>query len=759
MHANEQSLTFIGNEDKITIPFFQRGYVWDENNWEDLITDLVNFKRNHFLGSLILKHQLPVSGQPREVLVIDGQQRLTTLSVMIKALYDLFPPELQENAGDAIRTYLHFKKNKTDKHHQIKINHSHADRHSYKQVIDGKDLHLPEKLNLITKDSNRILQCYKYFVNYLKTKTQETRTTLFNALLDDNNKILVVIDLEHNDNEQAIFDTINSAGVRLSAADIIKNALLQRVIAILKAVSPISDQENQEQAISLYQSSWQKTFMLDEMEIKFWDTDRPTGRLMRDNIEILLHCYATIKGFYDPDKHTLDELADLYKSAIDTKSTLNEITSMINEICEYADIYRKYIISFDSSSSHTYEGSLARLLHILEAQQITTFHPFILSIVKSDKSECEKNDIFKKLEIFVIHRMITSDTTKNYNKICKEFLADISRLNAYSAEKTIQQVRSGLCKIANAPAKLLLFWIELFRRHNDNKVPLKKLNYIFSLEHLMPQKWEEHWNDLPLKKNPDNSDMTPEQSIRDRYSKVYFFGNMTLLTSSLNTSLRNYKFVQKMEGQGRNKGIKNYDDLFITKNDIVDPYDAGDKIWDEIKIENRTNALADEILSIWPASTDKVGTAAPNQNDQELGSTSELVEFLKSIETEINAKTDCGFNARGTAKTFRHIVPNIWLDRHPLACHYEIFDAGKGNIGIEFHIEGKGVPGLTDVISKFAGDGSICGIPIEFLSGWCKHGRIRLSIPIASGNETIISYIGKFIELTMPAIANHLNSL
>ena len=54
MEAHAKSLTFIGNEGRITIPFFQRGYVWEEKNWEDLIAELLNFNRNHFLGSLIL---------------------------------------------------------------------------------------------------------------------------------------------------------------------------------------------------------------------------------------------------------------------------------------------------------------------------------------------------------------------------------------------------------------------------------------------------------------------------------------------------------------------------------------------------------------------------------------------------------------------------------------------------------------------------------------------------------------------------------
>ena len=120
MEAHAKSLAFIGNEGRIRIPFFQRGYVWEDKNWEDLISELLNFKRNHFLGSLILKQQKPVSGEPKEVLVIDGQQRLTTLSILLKAIHDLFSEELQEVTKTTIKTYLFFKKNQTDKNYILK---------------------------------------------------------------------------------------------------------------------------------------------------------------------------------------------------------------------------------------------------------------------------------------------------------------------------------------------------------------------------------------------------------------------------------------------------------------------------------------------------------------------------------------------------------------------------------------------------------------------------------------------------------------
>jgi uncharacterized protein with ParB-like and HNH nuclease domain len=121
MDAKAKSFTFLSNEGQITIPFFQRGYVWDQDNWNDLLADLLNITRSHFLGSLILKQQRAVTGEPKEVMVIDGQQRLTTLSILVKALYDTFAEDIRANCTTGVRSYLFFKRYSTDKEYRVRI--------------------------------------------------------------------------------------------------------------------------------------------------------------------------------------------------------------------------------------------------------------------------------------------------------------------------------------------------------------------------------------------------------------------------------------------------------------------------------------------------------------------------------------------------------------------------------------------------------------------------------------------------------------
>ena len=318
---------------------------------------------------------------------------------------------------------------------------------------------------------------------------------------------------------------------------------------------------------------------------------------MRDNIEILLHSIAVIKGFYDPDTHTLSDLSKLYKKQIGQFSSQDHLNSFINDIKEYAQIYKEQILTFDNSTLFSFNDRSLRLFHILEVLQISTFHPFILFVFKNNAHEAAR--LLSALETFVIKRMISNQETKSYNKLCKEFIQNSSSIASRTNETTDEQIANGLRAISNKNASLLLFWVELFRRNNDKKHDLKELKYNYSLEHVMPQKWEEYWHDMPEKKNLDGTVMMTEDSKKDRYNKIYWIGNMTLLTSSLNSSLRNFVFEKKVSGDGRKKGMKAYAALSITQDDIVWRFERGDVLWDEHRIAERTKSLSQEIERIW----------------------------------------------------------------------------------------------------------------------------------------------------------------
>ncbi len=586
MKADAKGFKFLVMEGKVKIPFFQRTYVWTENNWEELLQELRSENKvNNFLGAIILKQLPSASGQPKELEVIDGQQRLTTLSILLKALYDSLSDEDKRNYEGKIMDILQYKKDYTS--YEIRIEHSYVDSEAYRKVMENT-LDIAQ----ITEESHLILRCYKYFVENLEKLTVDERKTLINKILNPENKMLVVIDLDEKDDEQSIFDTLNTAGVRLTVAEIVKNAIFKKAIELIEL-------NDKSKAIELYKKTWEETFLKDEETLKYWETERTTGRLKRDNIEILLHCIGVIKGFYDPDKHTLLELSKLYKNQLENFNSINKLTNFINEIIEYAKIYREKIVAFDKSDTFSFGDSIPRLLHILEVLEISTFHPFILAVFKKyQNDENNLKDILGKLEKFIIRNQLAKvENVKNYNKLCKQFIENESNLDDKLKEILWDKVSDGLRNISNRDATLILFWIELYRRYKDNRYDEKELKYDYTLEHIMPIKWEEYWNfdNVP---HP-NSNLPREEQKQDRNKKIKWIGNMTLLKSRLNTALSNQGFERKINGEGRKKGIKDYATLSITKDDIVEPFNNGDTVWDERKIEMRTENLLKEIKAIW----------------------------------------------------------------------------------------------------------------------------------------------------------------
>jgi Protein of unknown function DUF262. len=314
-----------------------------------------------------------------------------------------------------MRQILFSKPYETSSEYFVKIEHSQVDKEAYERVItanlDGKE---PIDINTIKIDeeddnqnkgkSHKIEQCYKFFYEKLRTEhSEKERESLFNKILDSNNKMLVVIDIvEGKDDEQAIFDTLNTAGIRLTTAEIVKNALYQKII----------EKSGRENAINFYKNTWEKTFLSDEETVKYWEREKITGRLKRDNLEILLHSIAIIKGVFDPDKNNLAELSKLYKNEIKNKSK-EDLETFVNEIIKYAEIYHDKFPDFDKSTLFLFEDSISRLFHILEELEISTFHPFILYVFKefNDNDEKIKNILFN-LERFVVRRMIARQKQK-----------------------------------------------------------------------------------------------------------------------------------------------------------------------------------------------------------------------------------------------------------------------------------------------------------------------------------------------------------
>lgn len=573
----------------IEVPFFQRPYVWDEDNWRSLVSSIENARAFTlpFIGSFIMQKK---KGQ-KNYWVIDGQQRITTLTVFIKCFLD-FNKTLHPNT----RTYLDGMINITkmvDSETYIstpRLIPSNADRESYEKVMN-KEL----DVSSLKAGESRIVDCYLFFKNYFENLDKTNIKDLTDKLVTTS-KYVIAITLDENDDEQEIFDTVNSLGKRLTNSDIVKNYLYQ------KMKSFAGDNEILiEKVLNHYKKYWEKIF-IDGERRDFWDERISLGRITTTNLDAFLKDYGTIKGIYIPsDGGGFDGLAKQYKNYIN-KLTQEDLMAFSIELSGYAETFYKMKTEYENCDDFRISDALNVTLLILDKLETSTFNPYILKIVKDNKKDRDSN--LKALQKFIIQRFIWKASVKNYNKVCLSLLTNENPQNYLTSynEKTFDvawdQFPPGLKSIKNTPANLLLFVIEMIRRNQngeDNYADALVFNK--TLEHIMPQKWERNWKDVPsycLNERDEYILLDNAEDIqKNRKNKVYSLGNMTLLTSKLNASISNDSFENKIEG-GKHKGIKSFVGTLSVAQEIVDIYNKSHS-WDERNIIERENYLFDEL--------------------------------------------------------------------------------------------------------------------------------------------------------------------
>jgi len=452
MKAEDQSIEFLKrNSVEYSIPFFQRGYVWDDENWEQLYESLISDDEANFLGAIILKEGKYINDVMHKS-VIDGQQRMTTLTILARAINDEFYYPNEDTIIPSMENIM-FNVDEVDteggvEHRTtIKIIHSRKDIEDYKNVIQG--VYKKMDLNTIINDKtiSNIIRCYAYFRTKIKqTLLEGHKNKITNNLIKkmtlENRKSLVLITLGDTDNEQVIFDTINRAGVKLTSADIIKNALFNAYVLALNDSST-----GKIKAGKFYDESWAKTFENDNELSSLWNEVRTIGRSNeRTKIELFLQAFAIIKGIYDPNNkdHKLEKLAELFKNCIDEKNT-EQIKEFINELCSYADTYKTYFIDetlkiskygclYKDKEKDDAENMIVQTLQILDFLNTATFECYVLKIIK----ECSKDEIVSKLgqlNCYLIRNYIFNGRAdKNFNKE-----AALLTTGKYSVEHYLQE--------------------------------------------------------------------------------------------------------------------------------------------------------------------------------------------------------------------------------------------------------------------------------------------------------------------------------
>ncbi|MDN5094767.1 DUF262 domain-containing protein [Aliarcobacter butzleri] len=567
MDAGKRTINDIFNGNRILeIPFFQRAYVWNIPQWERLLEDMENVSLNnkpYFLGSVILKQQPTNTGNivGDKRTLIDGQQRLTTLSIFFKVLSLKSNDDYEFNRMFKIRDL-------------IAIQHNHNDIDAFERVMNLKDL---EYLT----DQDNITKAYSYF----KEKMNIEKLYINNIL----SKILFVgIDLSENEDEQQIFDTINSLGVRLTTAELLKNYFFNR------------------DEISSYNTYWKDIFEKNEETKNYWDTEITAGRSKREFIDMFFFSYLQIKiqekelKVKTEDKIEFSKVENLFESykKFIKEYLNNDNKSILEEIKEYALIFQKNFNFNIVENELTNNSGIERINAIIFGLDTTTLIPYILFVLKNVTEDDKKNELFEFLETYIMRRMIVHATTKNYNQLFTDRLINnkilskeefINYLNNQSetvnflpTDTDLENCIKDIVLVNKQSAGILYFIESKIRNRNYQSTQLLGLNK-YSLEHLMPKKWENHW---------DNSLSNEEKIYRNK--KLLTLGNLTIITQSLNSTIRDANWENKKNGKGDKKGLIAYASGLETMSHYLSFDD-----WDEKAIEDRANFLLEKAKEIW----------------------------------------------------------------------------------------------------------------------------------------------------------------
>ena len=571
MKAGEILINGIFNGSRLLeIPFYQRSYVWDEEQWDRFLADMefvTSTKKPYFLGSIILK-----SGKSPNTwdhfsdckVVIDGQQRLTTLIIFFKVL-------CLKNGESRL-----FDRDFRLEDDTIALQHGRSDSSSFLTVTNCKDAKEIDD----TLPSSKIISAFNYFLKKVDPKKLDRNTIKQNVQF-------VCIDLLEGEDEQQVFDTINSLGVRLTTSELLKNYFYNK--------------DNVEE----YEQNWASVFEADDETRAYWGQEFEVGRLKRSLIDIFFDAYFQI--FIQDKKYGIpveakalysrvDRLSKSYQDFISTYCD-GDKTVVLNQMAAYAKCFRETFNPEYCSMNIPSSAGLERINVVVFGLKTTTLIPYILYVAKNITNENEKSKIFAFLESYIMRRMVTHATTKNYNNLFTSLILnqvlDIDSLKARLSKGTDtstylpddDDLLLGFqhSKLTNLQARGILYLIEAGMRPERNSTVLLGFNN-YSLEHMMPKNWSRNW-----------APCESQEAAKQRDSLLLTLGNLAIIPQSLNASIRDENWPTKKAGKGPKKpGLTLCAAGLYTINDALQC-----EVWDEEEINKRARWLFDQARQLW----------------------------------------------------------------------------------------------------------------------------------------------------------------
>jgi hypothetical protein len=609
MKANTYPLQeILKPERRYVIPTFQRDYEWTrDGQWQLLFEDLENVAdklleaRNsgldgtalsnreqllspHFMGAIVCAALPFATGGIALRSVIDGQQRLTTIQLLIRGLLDCLV-ESRSDREKSLRRMLFNPQDVVDNDFELyKLWPRRRDRELWTKVMaDSPEVDENETEHLYFQARNFFAESCRF---YAATEEHPMQAERLNVLVDGLSSLfkLVVIDLEDNDDAQVIFEVLNGRQTPLSPIDLVKNLLFLR------------SEMSEEDVDMLYNTYWT------QFDDPWWKEEVGRGHAARGRRDVLLSVWLTVvKGVEANVGHLYGEAREHLKKGHSTEEILKTISDLA---LAYKQIYEPI---------GTERPLIATAYDRLTSLQITTAVPLFawLRTLQDSVLTPEDHEIsVRAVESWALRRAYVGAQTRGYGTHLTRVLAEAKNAATKSknvAAAVIKGLREGALSwpsddevtnafltrkfyenISRSRIRMLLGAVDTNMRSENDREPNATVFYDdLEIEHIMPRGWEPHWPVAPA--TATNGGSPSQAAMRDL--AVDRIGNLTLVTSSFNKELSNSAWAQKRPEFGRQHSL------------LINAEVSNSEQWDEASIEARARDLARHAICIWPSAS------------------------------------------------------------------------------------------------------------------------------------------------------------
>ena len=543
---------------QFVIPVYQRNYDWTTSQCSQLANDIINVEKEdrgtHFIGSIVFIHEGAYStSEVKELVIIDGQQRLTTINILYVALYRFAKENNLDKDAEMLYNMFLVNQYVQNESSKLKLKQTDVNSLAFKSILNSTE-------NQFSSYSN-VIENFNFFKDLINS---ENFHTIINGI---KRLIFVEISLERDkDDPQRIFESLNSTGLDLSQSDLIRNFILMDLVP---------KEQNK-----IFNNIWSP------IEENARDLTK-----QRSLVSSYIRDYLTLKSKKIPNKNKV--YVEFKKKYADySDDDFNQELEFIKLLSSH---YKKFI-----NPNTENDPEIRRELQYISRLEINVAYPFLLQVFEDyENGIIEKYDLIKVLKLiqsFTWRRFVVGLPTNALNKIFMALYSDIDHEDYYEslavslAKKkgssrfpTNQDIETSLKEkdLYNIQSKNRNYMFEMLENYN-NREYVDTANEKITIEHIFPRNPNEDWQDILS--NYELND------FKDKYLNT--IGNLTL--SGNNGALSNKGFKEK-KNMNINGGEQGYVFSRMWLNDYLKSIDT----WSTVEYLDRQKIIYERFLKIW----------------------------------------------------------------------------------------------------------------------------------------------------------------